>query len=208
METFSKLIFPIFGMLMIVFALGSFFLRYGEKIKNQIQKLSLFGINLEISVVTAIILGGMLFCGLGFYLNENNYQKKYDAELNKIETKDKEISKLNDEKHQLNEILNSFRTQSISYRFVLDDLDENSALPPAKNLLCVFYKTWDKTDSISYPVYPGESKSYMVTFENLSLQQLINASPVVYLVNKLTKKRWVAQSFNPLTPYLSLTPDE
>jgi hypothetical protein len=208
MNIFSQIIFPVFGLVMILIALGAFFLPYGRKIKGATQKFDAFGVKMEISVVTAIMLGGMLFCGVGFYLNENSYQKKYNDELSKVETKDREITKLNDENHQLNNSLNFFKAQSISYRFVLDDLDEHAALPPANNLICVFYKNWDKTDSIIYRVYPGEAKSYMVTFENLSLQQLINASPVVCLVNSLTKKRWVAQSFNPLTPYLLLKPDE
>lgn len=209
MNIFAQIIFPIFGLIMILFALGSFYFPYGTKIKDAVQKFDAFGIKMDISVITAIIIGGMLFCGTGIYLNENSYKnvaQKLAAEGSKKDTQLIKLVNLIDEK---NDRINSFTTQNITYHFVLDDLDPREGPPPASSLTCIFYKNWrDKSDSSEYRVFSTGASAFKVTFQNLSLAQFTDASPVVYLRDKTNKKRWVAQSFNPLTPTISLKPDE
>lgn len=207
MEIFAQLIFPIFGLLIILFAIGAFFFSYGQQIKEATQKIELFGARLEISIITAIILAGMIFCGIGIYLNETGYRKRYNDISKKIDDLNTNIATLSSQKQEITDALNRFKVQSISYRFTLDDLNDNMPPPPACSLNCVYYKSWDKSDSITYRVFPAGSRSYRVTFNDLSEQQLTDASPVVYLVNNKTRQRWVATSFNPLTPYLSLSPE-
>lgn len=208
MSLFSQVVFPVFGMLMILLAIGAFFLPYGNKIKDATQKFDAFGLKMEISVVTAIILGGMIFCGVGFYLNEHSYKLDYDKATVTIAEKDSEIQRQKNLVEAKNEEIRSMTTQNITYHFVLDDLDPTTAPPPANSLLCIFYKNWrDKTDSSIYNVFSSGANAFKVTFENLSLQQLTDAAPAVYLYDKRTHKRWVSQSFNPLTPTINLLPD-
>ena len=108
-----------------------------------------------------------------------------------------------------NERINALTTQNITYHFVLDDLNPGTPPPPASSLICIFYKNWrDKTDSAVYRVFSSGASAFKVTFENLSLQQLADAAPAVYLYDKKSRKRWVSQSFNPLTPTITLSPEE
>lgn len=208
MEVFSQIIFPVFGMIIILFAIGTFFFPYGAKIKDKIQKIGLLGISLEISIVTAIILTGLLFCGIGFYLNEHSYKQKLDQVQAESTEKQAKLSKIEDQKEELNNLLTAFKNQSITYYFVLDDINENTAPPPAEKLSCIFYKNWrEKSDSMVYKVKTG-SNGYKVTFNNLSIEEFFDASPVVYLVNKESRQRWVASSFNPLSPTLYLQPEQ
>jgi len=209
MDIFSKIIFPVFGMIMIIFAIGTFFFSYGANIRDKIQKIELLGIKLEISIVTAVIVAGILFCGVGFYLNERNSQEKIKDAIAEAQKKQGQIDSIETKRQQLYETLEFYKTQSISYYFVLDDHDENTAPPQADKLLCIFYKNFrEKTDSTIYKVKIGGANGYKVTFNNLSPDQFFEAAPVVYLVNKESKKRWVATSFNPLSPTLSLQPEE
>jgi len=206
MTIFSQIVFPILGICMILVALGAFFLPYGARLKEAIQKIDAFGVKLEISVITAIMLGGILFCTLGFYLNEysNSIQLKKLADSGLL--KDKQLDNLQTQITDRDERINNLTTQNITYHFVLDGLDANSPPPPAKSLVCIFYKNWrDETDSSVYKVFSSGSNAYKVTFENLSLQQLNDAAPAVYLYDKQNNKRWVSQSFNPLAPTISLS---
>lgn len=200
MEIFSQVVFPIFGILLIVLGVGAFFFKYGSRLQRT-QKLSFLGVSLEISAVTGIIIAGMAFCGLGFYLNENSYQQKYISEQKnnadfhaQIELKDRMIAFM--------------KTQDITYQLVLDDDDddENSIPPSAQSLTCVFHKNWDQgSDSVEYKVTAcAARKAYKVTFKNLSLQEFADAAPYIYLVDKNTKKKWYYHSFNPLTPTIFL----
>jgi hypothetical protein len=209
MNILAQIIFPIFGLLMIIFALGSFYFPYGEKIKEATQKFDAFGIKMEISVVTAIIIGGMIFCGISFYIQEHGY--KNDKE--KLEAENKQhidnITRLQNQVDDKNDRINALTTQNITYHFVLADLSDTIPPPSASSLKCIFYKNWrDKSDSAEYRVFSSGANAFKVTFENLSLAQLADASPAVYLYDKKSKKRWVDQSFNPLTPTILLKPDE
>jgi len=198
MEIFSQLIFPIFGIMLILMGIGAFFFKYGSNIKEA-QKFSFLGISLEISVVTAIILAGMAFCGLGFYLNENSYKQKYISGQKKADDQQKQIE-------VKDQIIAFLKTQDITYQLVLDDDDENTTPPSAQSLTCVFHKNWDEnSDSIEYKVSScAAQKAYKVTFKNLSLQEFSDAAPYIYLVDKKTRKKWYYHSFNPLTPTIFL----
>lgn len=198
MEIFSQLVFPIFGILLILMGIGAFFFRYGSNIKET-QKISFLGVSLEISVVTAIIIAGMAFCGLGFYLNETSYKQKYISEQKNIAA----IQKQADAKDLMIAFLKS---QDITYQLVLDDDDETTDPPSAQSLTCVFHKNWDQnSDSVEYKVTAcGAQKAYKVTFKNLSLQEFSDAAPYIYLVDHKTKRKWYYHSFNPLTPTIFL----
>ena len=208
MDIFSTVIFPVFGMILIIFAISTFFFPYGAKVRDKIQKIELLGIKLEISIVTAVIVAGILFCGIGFYLSERSYQQKLAAAEAEASDKQNKLQEIAGQKEELNNLLTAFKNQTITYYFVLEDHDETTAPPPADKLSCVFYKNWmEKSDSIVYKVRTG-ANGYKVTFNNLSIDQFLDAAPVVYLVNKESKRRWMASSFNPLSPTLYLQPEQ
>lgn len=206
MNIFSQLIFPIFGMIIILLAIVAYFFRDNKLELKKIQKFSAFGLTMEVSIITGLVLGGMIFCGIGFYLNEYSYEQKFLAEKKISEEKDKSITGLTKQLETEENIINSFKTQNITYQLVLDDSDQNTPPPPAKSLTCVFHKNWDpSSDSLEYEVTSSSAqKSYKVTFKNLSLQELSDATPYIYLMDKNNKKRWFYRSFNPLTPTIFL----
>ncbi|MDB5229679.1 MAG: hypothetical protein JWN76_484 [Chitinophagaceae bacterium] len=201
MNTFIQIIFPVFGLLMIVFALGAFFFSYGNRIKESIQRFDFLGIKLEISVITAIIIGGMMFCGIGIYVNEYGFKGKYEKEKNNQQL----ITDLKRALQDKDDIINSFKSQTITYHLALEDLDEGTPPPSPKSLICVYRKYWSSDDSTIYNVLPSVN-GYKVTFQNLSFQEFADASPSLYLYDNSTKKKWACHSFNPLTPILTLKP--
>ena len=55
----SILLLFIIGMVIVAFWVLSFFLPYGKKIKGKTQKIKAFGIDLEVSILTLLLLVGL-----------------------------------------------------------------------------------------------------------------------------------------------------
>lgn len=72
----SDLVLPFLGVVLIVFSILSFFLPYGEKIKGKIQKIKAFGVDVELSVLTLIILVGLILSFTGMYVQIQDYDNQ------------------------------------------------------------------------------------------------------------------------------------
>jgi len=206
MPIFLQIIFPAFGILLIAYASSTFLFPFGEELRGKMQHFDGLGIKMDISVVTLIILVGLVFSGIGLYSIEYSYKQKYQNEENLNALSKDSINKLAEQVFDEQNIINYFKAQTITYQFVLDGEINDKEPLDIRSLVCVYNKYWQQgTDSIIYAVFPGPGpNSVKVIFNNLSEQEISNTTPRITIIDKRRKKKWSSPSFNPLVPTIFL----
>ena len=77
----SGVILPLTGIGIIIFCILSFLLPYGEKFRDKTQKVKGFGLDLEVSVLTLLILIGVSMSLTGVYLQICDYKGQLDEAI-------------------------------------------------------------------------------------------------------------------------------
>lgn len=72
--TLSTVYLPILGIAIIIFCVLSFFFPYGAQFRDKVQKISAFGLNMEISVITFFVLIGFACSFTGIFLQVRDYE--------------------------------------------------------------------------------------------------------------------------------------
>jgi len=73
-DVFANYVLPLFGMMIVIFCVSSFFFSFGQRFKETKQTIRGFGVDLEISVLTLVLLMGfmMIFTGLFLYIRSTD----------------------------------------------------------------------------------------------------------------------------------------
>lgn len=82
----NSVILPLLGVGIIIFCFLSVFFPFGKRLQAnlQSQKLSAFGVDLEVSLFSFLILIGVAMAGSGVYLNIQNYDARLKQAQQKI----------------------------------------------------------------------------------------------------------------------------
>lgn len=67
-DVLANFVLPLFGMMIVIFCVSSFFFPFGQRFKESKQTIRGFGVDLEISVLTLFLLMGFIMIFAGFFL--------------------------------------------------------------------------------------------------------------------------------------------
>jgi hypothetical protein len=67
-DVLANFVLPLFGMMIVIFCVSSFFFSFGLRFKESKQTIRGFGVDLEISVLTLFLLMGFVMIFPGFFL--------------------------------------------------------------------------------------------------------------------------------------------
>ena len=179
-------VFPILGILILLFCIFSYFFRYGEKFKGKVQKVKAFGVDIEVSVLSLFILIGLVFSALGVYLYLNNFDAKisnYEAQMNKIKTKLEEAEK-----------------RDIVLLVSLDGVSEENE-PSLSDLQCHYKCPVSRHDERA-----DVSKGYFPLQYKIHLRDIKRTTYIVKLVmeDAASGRKWMKMNFAPFEPYFKL----
>ncbi len=196
MSIFSAVILPILGIIIVIFCASSFIFPYGEKLRDRIQKINAFGVNLEISVITIFIIIGIVMAYTGIFLYVRDYETQLSQTRKGYET-------------QLSEIRKDYETLRATLRadytiiVRLPSVDKNRMQSQQLEGRFILYDgTRHETDPPFVDSKPGE---YRITFKdipkNLRVRELV-------LTERTTQKSWFKADFTPSQPEFDLIAKE
>ncbi len=196
-----KIILPCAGIVVILFCIGAYFFKYGINLKDNIQEFKMFGADLRISIVTVFVLIGLIFIFAGTYFNIVNT----NSTLTKMLNEEKERSKKNET--ELIGLQGEIKTLKLSQNKTIDyylDLDGITNFPNPNDLK-VCYMVWGDEDK-EVPIKctaitQNNQQRLQVTISDLVPGTFITAMVVQELS---TGKKWIVNSFFPLSPSLKL----
>jgi hypothetical protein len=116
------------------------------------------------------------------------------------------IDSLNSAVNTLNDRINFFKRQTITYQIYLNEEKNEGNQIDIRSIKCVYKKNWLAIDSVEFPVTAGIGPNTIkVTFDNISGEDLMDASPQITIKDLKRKKIWKSLSFNPLEPTIQLS---
>jgi len=201
-DQFMKILLPAAGILIILFCLGAYFFKYGDRLKENIQEFHMFGADLKISIITVFVMVGLIFIFAGTYVNIVDANADLKTELTDQRKQNKELT------GQISELSGQIKALKLSQNKTLDyflDLDgQDNTLPDIKNLR-ICYKTWGAEDRevplTCKPYTFNEKQRLQVTMSDLTPGTFITA----FIVKDVgTNQQWKASNFFPLSPALKL----
>ncbi len=179
-------ILPIFGLLMLLFCILSYFFPYGERFRGKIQKIKAFGMNFEVSILALFILIGLAFSCFGIYLFVNNYETQingYEAKISKIEAKIAEAEK-----------------RDLVLLISLEGTNEENE-PNFTDLQCYY-----SCPGLDQEVRADMSKGYIPDQYKIHLKDIKRTTFIVNLTieDAANGKKWIKNNFAPFEPYYIL----
>lgn len=198
-----KIVLPIVGLCIILFCVGAFFFRYGARLKDSVQEFKVFGADVKISILTVLILVGLIltFAGTYFTVVDTNAKlaKMLDEGKAKIDGYERQQQLLQGELTALK--LMQSQNKTLNYFLDLDGVTE---IPNPKNLKVV-YKLWgdeDKENVLSCtPITKSGAQRLRITITDLDPGSFVTSLVVEDVVKK---RKWKAGQFFPFSPSLKL----
>ena len=181
------LIFPILGVGIIIFCILKFILPYGEKFTGKIQKIKGFGVELEISIFTLLILIGIILSLTGVFLEIKDYEQQLDA--------------IKQEKEAAKFALSQANQMEMRMVVSLEGVSEND-IPKLEDIKCTYFLP-GSDQHIKADVIKGVGHG---TFK-IILKDVTSMTHVLRLVleDKDTNRKWEKMNFMPFEPMFLLT---
>ena len=182
-----KLIIPFLGVSTIIFCLLSFFLSTGSKFTGKPQKIKGFGVELEISLLTFLILIGIILSLTGVYFEIKDYEQQLNA--------------LKQEREAAKFALSQANQMEMRMVVSLEGVSEND-IPKLEDITCTYFLP-GSDQYIKADVIKGIGRG---TFK-IILKDVTSMTHVLRLVleDKATNRKWEKMNFMPLEPVFSLT---
>ena len=164
------------------------------------EKIKAFGVELEISVLTILVLIGFLLSISSIYLHVSDYQQQIGLSKNQIEI-------LKNENELRKKELEAARRidMTVFFRLPVDASSNNQ--PKLGDLVARYYLRDQPEKPIQTDISRGnyEGNSYRVVLKNLTPDTHIETMEIE---NLRTKEIWVKKNFFPLNPVYDLKKEE
>jgi hypothetical protein len=187
----------ILGILIVLFCILSFIFPYGSNFRDKTQKIQGFGINLEVSVLTLLLIIGfvLIFFGGGIWLQ----LRSVDEQLVTLKA-DKAAAEAH--ANNLQERLQKANAMELVAFVKLDGVDELNP-PDANSIECLYETSTGKGGNADVSVAPA-SGAFKIAIRDITRDTTISD---LILRTKDKKKKWRAEhSFMPLQPTYELKP--
>lgn len=192
-DVLSRIALPVLGIMILAFCLLSFFFPYGERFKEKTQKIKGFGIDLEISLLTLLVIVGMVLCATGIYPQIAGYEGR-------IASANEEARKAKAETDVVREALERSRIMRIQPLVTLEGVDA-TGMPNLMDLKCKYFLPRGDTPREAV-VSPGYASNQLkVTLEDVSADTVIRS---LILVDLASQRRWWIENIAPLEPLYQL----
>ena len=160
------------------------------------EKIKAFGVELEISVLTLLVLVGFVLSISSIYLHVNGYQQQ-------VISSQKDLEKRNTEVAEARKQLEAAKKIDM---IVYVKLPDNSGQSKLGDLRANYYLRGQADKPIQADISRGiEANSYSVSFKNLTPDTYVESLEVV---DEKTNRVWVKKNFFPLNPTYDLKREE
>ncbi|MCK4527567.1 hypothetical protein KAW18_09370 [candidate division WOR-3 bacterium] len=182
----TDIIVPLLGIVIIIFCVLSFFFPYGEKFVDKIQKIKMFGVDMEVSILTLFIVVGVMMSFSGIYLHISNYEEK--------------IKKANIEKEKAKFALVEAKKMEVKIVVVPEGVDEN--LPPKlADIQCEYWLPGDDKSFKADIIQGFSSNSFKIIIKDITPRTHISKLLLRDISNNTS---WIIKDFMPLEPSFKL----
>jgi hypothetical protein len=196
MDVFVKIVFPVIGVIIILFCLLSYVLPFGARFKEKVQKIKGFGIDIEVSVVTLFILIGFILAFIGIFLNVKSYEDN-------IKNMGDQIKSIVTQNQILKETIEGTKKMEVNLLLKLE-IKDNVAAPKLSNLKCEYFIN----EQGRQKVYQCEvrrgiaNNQFQISFKDIQKDTTVWK---IVLRDNETGNKWVYNTpFSPCVPELKL----
>jgi hypothetical protein len=184
-----------FGILIVLFCISSFVFPYGQNFTGKTQKIRGLGLDLEVSILTLLIIIGfvLIFFGGGIWLQLRGINEQLDSlKAEKVKAE----SRVND----LQEKLDRANSMELVAFIRLEDVDESNA-PDTNAVECLYETSTGKGGNADVSVAPASGAF------KIAVREITRDTAITDLIfrTKDKKRRWkAANSFMPFQPTYEL----
>jgi Na+-transporting NADH:ubiquinone oxidoreductase subunit NqrC len=182
----TDIILPLLGIVIIIFSVLSFFFPYGEKFVDKIQKIKMFGVDMEVSILTLFIVVGVMMSFSGIYLHISNYEEK--------------IIKANIEKEKAEFALAEAKKMEMKIVAVLEGVGEN-LIPKLADIQCEYWLPGDDKSFKADIIKGITSNSFKIIIKDITPRTHISKLLLRDISNNTS---WIITNFMPLEPTFKL----
>lgn len=200
MNTIINVCFPLIGIGIIIFCILSFIFPFGRRFKDKVQKIKGFGLDIEVSILTLIILIGFIFSFTGIYLNTRAYEDE-------IVNKDKQLSSERAKSIRLLEEIERLEKKDISWLLNLES-DNVPKMPELNNIVCKYkIRIGRGYKDVEPKVEEGKKNDqFQITFKDITNETVVWK---VELRDIKNNTKWIfAEPFSPFVPELQLRKED
>jgi hypothetical protein len=188
----------IFGIVVLLICLALTFTGRATPLRAP-QKIKGFGVELEISVLTLLVLVGFCLSISSIYIHLSGYQKELSASK-------EQLSSLKNEIDSARKQLEAARKFDMTVFVKLDGVNGRKDMPKLEHLRS-FYTVRGQDEPIIATVSRGvDSTSVRIGIKNLTPETLIERLDVVDADD--TPRTWIMTQFYPLNPTYQLNREE
>jgi len=163
------------------------------------EKIKAFGVELEVSVLTLLVLIGFVLSISSIYLHVNGYQQQVISSQKRNEL-------LNTEMELTRKQLEAAKKIDMTVYFKLPDNSSPGSQPKLGDLTVKYYLRGQPDKPIQADISRGmEANSYSVLFKNVTPDTHVE---ILELIDAKTERVWVKKSFFPLNPTYDLKIEE
>jgi hypothetical protein len=189
-KVIGAILLPLIGIVVVLFSLVAFVAPFGTNLKDKTQRIKGFGLDLEVSVLTLFVLIGLTLSLSGIYL----ITRDYEAKLNELSEYRVKLARAEED---FSRALAQARQFDVTALLKLED-DGNH--PDPADLRCGLRLFIGPTRPLT--VEAGiKAGQYSVTIHSITQETVIRA---LECQHTKTKRQWILEQFNPLSPEYSL----
>jgi len=203
-QTIAVYVLPALGIIVVAFSLVALARPFGNRLRERNQRFKGFGVDLEMSLLTLVLLSGLLLCFAGMYVITRSYETQlaalaeYPGRLEQAEQAFKEA------KQSFEDALIAVRRLDVNALVDLEGVPTTSGAAPPEGLSCAVY-LFNTNKAFHLNVEQGLKTNQF----KVALQNVTPTTPFVRMeCSDKIGRRWFIEQFSPLTPEYHLKLDQ
>jgi hypothetical protein len=188
-----SLLLSIVGILFLVVCLVLISLGRVQSLRTP-EKIKAFGVDLNVSIITILVLVGLTMSLTSTYMQMRNYEGQLADTRQAVEDSKKQMTALERQLARAGKF-------DLSVHVMLEGVDTQKKLPPLNDAYCRYYDADTERWVEQVKVNPGIALDYVITLESITPATRIQR---LEFIDRKAGRTWVIGEFHPLSPTLSL----